>query len=80
MVPEFSIKHLKSDEIMKVRDTIENYTGLKIEEFLLRAFESEDLDSYIDSLNALNYFSFKSMLIMQAQIRILQSELKKFKN
>lgn len=80
MIPEFSIKHIKGDEIEKVRSTIENYTSVKLEEFILKAIQNEDLDSYVDALNAINYFSFKTILIMKSQIKILQKELKKYKN
>lgn len=80
MIPEFSIRHLKSEELLKVRQYIESYTSAKVEEYLLAAMDNRDLETYIDGLNAINYFTFKTMLIMASQIKILQKENKKFRN
>ncbi len=80
MQPEFSIRSLKKKEVNEVISTIEAYTSGDISEFILSAFENEDLESYVNALNSISYLAMKTILILNSQVKILKKENKKFTN
>jgi hypothetical protein len=80
MQPEFSIKHLKTEQITQVLALINKYTQGRIDEFISEAFDYQDLDSYIAALDATNYFCFKTIIYQQLHIDTLKRQLNKNDN
>jgi hypothetical protein len=75
MIQEFSIRHLKSKEIADVILLVNKYTQGDISEFIHKAFNKKDLDSYITCLDATNYLCFKTIIFQQTYIEMLRKQI-----
>jgi len=80
MIPEFSIKNIKGDDVIEVCKMIENVTSVRIESYILNAIETGKAAEFIDTLNLITYLAFKTLLVKHSENKALHEKLKKFDN